>query len=78
MTIINLFPTTLYETYYGDDLTPYINKCMELKDKVKCGGSNWINGPYNTYGTYNLFKDKYFKELKNFFNKHVTIFTKAI
>ena len=78
MTMINLFPTTIYETYYEGDLTPYINKCIELKDKVKSGGNNWINRPYNTSETYDLFKDKFFKKLKDFFNKHVVIFTKTI
>ena len=59
MTIINLFPTTIYETYYKDDLTPYINKCIELKDKIECGGNKWREKPYNTSGTYDLFKDKF-------------------
>ena len=78
MTVINLFPTTIYQTYYKGDLTPYVNRCIELKDKVKRGGGNWINGPYNTYDTYDLFKDNYFKKLKNFFNEHVMIYTKTI
>ena len=50
MTVVNLFPTTIYETYYKDDLTPYINKCMRLRDNVKVGGGEWINKPYNTAG----------------------------
>ncbi len=78
MTIINLFPTTIYETYYKDDLTPYINKCIELKDKIECGGNKWRKKPYNTSGTYDLFKDKFFKKIKDFFNEHVLIFTKTI
>ena len=78
MTIINLFPTTIYETYYKDDLTPYINKCIELKDKIECGGNKWRKKPYKTSGTYDLFKDKFFKKIKDFFNEHVLIFTKTI
>ena len=78
MTIINLFPTAIYETYYKGDLTPYVDRCIELKDKIKKGGGNWVNGPYNTCGSYDLFKDKHFKKLKNFFNEHVIRFTRAI
>ena len=78
MKIINLFPTAIYETYYKGDLTPYVDRCIELKNKVKRGGGNWVNGPYNTCGSYDLSKDKFFKKLIDFFNKHVMIYTKAI
>ena len=44
MTVVNLFPTTIYETYYKEDLTPDIDKCVELKDNVKSGGGIWISG----------------------------------
>jgi hypothetical protein len=76
--MVNLFPTTIYENHYEGDLTPYIDKCMKLKDKIKCGGNNWINKPYNTYNTYDLFKDKFFKKLINFFNENVETFSKEI
>ena len=78
MTVVNLFPTTIYETYYKDDLTPYINKCMRLRDNVKVGGGEWINKPYNTAGTYDLFKERFFKKLLDFFNEHVMIYTETI
>ncbi len=78
MKIINLFPTAIYETYYKGDLTPYVDRCIELKDKIKRGGGNWVNGPYNTCGSYDLSKDKFFKKLIDFFNKHVMIYTKTI
>ena len=78
MKIYNLFPTTIYENYYEGDLTPYIDKCMKLKDKIKCGGDGWLNRPYNTHNTYNLYKDKFFKKLIDFFNKNVETFSKEI
>ena len=76
--MINLFPTTIYENHYEGDLSPYIDKCMELKDKIKCGGDNWINRPYNTNETYNIFKDKFFKNLIDFFNENVRVFNKQM
>jgi len=78
MKIINLFPTPIYETDYKGDLSPYIDKCMKLKDKIKCGGDGWLEKPYNTHQTHNLFKDKDFKNLISFFNKHAKIFIKEI
>ena len=78
MKMINLFPTTIYENHYEGDLSPYIDKCIELRDKIKCGGDSWIRRPYNTHDTYNLFKDKFFKKLTDFFGKNVKVFNKKI
>ncbi len=35
--ITNLFPTPIYEARYDENLEPYIQKCLELKDTVECG-----------------------------------------
>ena len=78
MTIINLFSTTIYETYFTENLSNYIDRCMELKDKIKIGGDNWVIKPYNTHKKYNLFKDKYFRKLNNFFTEHVEQYCKEL
>ena len=72
--ITNLFPTPIYEARYDENLEPYIQKCLELKDTVECGGEDWIGKPYNTLGTYNLFEDKDFRPLCKWINTHTLKF----
>jgi uncharacterized protein (TIGR02466 family) len=44
-----------------------INKCFEIKEKIKKGGESWIsNSTYNTLNTYNIFKDEAFKQINEF------------
>lgn len=48
-----------------------VKECLFLSNKIKKGGNNWIsNKTYNTLDTYNILKNKKFKNLNEWvFNK---------
>ena len=76
--ITNLFPTALYTIKFEGDLKPYTQRCLKLSKTVDNGGDHWVHQPYNTYNKHNIFEDKKFKPLTEFFDKHAKIFAKHL
>ena len=51
------------------------NYCFEIMSKARSGGVDWVGGPYNTYGTYDILNDPKFKELNTWVENGVDYFT---
>ena len=55
------------------------NYCLNLKNKVKSGGDNWIsNKTFNTINTHDILKDKQFKPLNNWITENVNEYAKTL
>jgi uncharacterized protein (TIGR02466 family) len=49
-----------------------VTKCIDLKNKIKNGGENWLSrDTYNTLGTFNFFKDKDFNFISSYIKKEI-------
>jgi hypothetical protein len=56
-----------------------VKHCLQLQNKIQSGGSNWIsNQTYNTSNTYNILKDKNFKNLNNWITEQVQTYAKTL
>ncbi len=48
-----------------------IKKCLDIKETIESGGSNWLFNTYNTQSTYNICKDKDFEQINKFVSNAV-------
>tara|TARA_R100001509_G_C4849109_1_gene209430 strand:+ start:437 stop:1021 length:585 start_codon:yes stop_codon:yes gene_type:complete len=55
-----------------------IKECKKIKKQIKKGGNNWSVSTFNTCGSYNLTKNKNFKNLHDWIFKQVTKYAHQI
>lgn len=56
-----------------------VKHCLQLQKKIQSGGSNWISSQtYNTSNTYNILKDKNFKNLNDWITEQVQTYAKSL
>jgi uncharacterized protein (TIGR02466 family) len=78
--ITTFFPQSFFTSQNllkEDYLVKLQNISLDIKNKTKCGGKNWLLKPYNTLDTYELTKDENFKLLLNKIEEKVFLFTQA-
>jgi len=78
--ITTFFPQSFFTSQNlleKDYLVKLQNISLDIKNKNKCGGKNWLLKPYNTLDTYELTKDENFKLLLNKIEEKVFLFVKA-
>ncbi len=74
------FPTAIYRVEnlfpkeQNDTWAEYI---QTNKENIPSGGKGWLGNMYNTFGVYELTKDKTFFPLVNKINKHVIEYSKS-
>jgi|21_taG_2_1085346.scaffolds.fasta_scaffold08372_3 uncharacterized protein (TIGR02466 family) len=79
--IIQYFPTTFYykENILSNlDKSDIVNYCLDIKQKTKKGGSEWLVNTFNSLGTLDIIKDKNFNNLNKEILKHVNIYNETL
>lgn len=81
MNLINIFPVSIgmfQNPEHNKIKNSLIKECKKIKSKTKKGGNNWESNLYNTFGNFDLRKNKKFDKVNNWIFENVAKYAHRI
>ena len=81
MNLINLFPVTIGDVEFKDNFQidkSLTEHCLNMKNQLKKGGSDWESNVFNTCGTHSILEDSNFKLLNDWVLENILNYSKNI